>query len=191
MKRFYSLLLAIGLLMALSLTASGASRHSVTILIDGVPLDASSAYVTDGTTMVPLRAVAEALGCEVVWDADTYTVQITSAAAPPEEAAPEYDALVVIDPGHGGTSDGAEYGGVKEKDLNLAIAAQAAAYLEEAGVAVKMTRKYDIDVDLYERTELANELGADLFVSVHCNASDTHDDVLGIYTCSHSEGTDG
>lgn len=191
MKRFYSLLLAIGLLMALSLTASGASRHSVTILIDGVPLDASSAYVTDGTTMVPLRAVAEALGCEVVWDADTYTVQITSAAAPPEEAAPEYDALVVIDPGHGGTSDGAEYGGVKEKDLNLAIAAQAAVYLEEAGVAVKMTRKYDIDVDLYERTEMANELGADLFVSVHCNASDTHDDVLGIYTCSHSEGTDG
>lgn len=191
MKRFYTLLFTAGMLLALSLTASGASRRNVNIVIDGSPLDVPSAYIADGTTMVPLRAVAEALGCEVVWDADTYTVRIISGSNLPEDPAPEYDALVVLDPGHGGSYDGAEYGGVKEKDLNLAIALQAAEFLEEAGVTVRMTRAYDIDVDLYERTDLANNLDADLFVSVHCNASDTHDDVLGIYTCSYQEGTDG
>lgn len=190
MKRTYTLLLAIGLLLILSLTASGANRSGVHITIDGVPMDASSAYISGGVTMVPLRTMAEALGFDVVWDPSTRTVQITTNCQP-EETPPAYHALVVIDPGHGGSFDGAEYNGVKEKDLNLAIAAQAAQMLEEAGVTVKMTRKHDIDVDLYERTDMANELNADLFVSVHCNASDTHDDVMGVYTCSYAEGTDG
>lgn len=190
MKRFCTLLFTLGMLLTLSLTASSGNRHGVNISLDGAPLDASGAYITDGTTMVPLRLIAESLGCNVVWDSDTRTVHIASAIpAPPED--PSRRPLVVLDPGHGGSSHGAEYGGVLEKDLNLAIATQAAQLLEEAGVAVQMTRTDDQDVDLYARTDLANELGAALFVSVHCNANTDHNDASGIYTCSYSQGTRG
>lgn len=192
MKRFYMFILSFGLLLTLSLTASGASRDDVHILVDGEPLEAPTAYISaDGLTMVPLRAVAEALGCEVTWDPATRTVSIASSSLPAEEEASAYSALVVLDPGHGGEANGAEYGGVQEKNLNLAIAARTAELLEEAGVTVVMTRTDDSYVDLYERTDLANALGADLFVSVHCNANVDHDDVTGIYTCSYSEGTRG
>lgn len=186
MKRLYGTLLALGLILALTFTASGADG-GLRILINGAPLGASGAYINEnGATMVPLRAVAEALGCQVVWDPITRTASIVSPAEPGE---PQDSPLVVLDPGHGGAANGAEYGGVKEKDLNLAIARQAAALLEEAGVTVLMTRTDDSHVGLYDRTALANGQKADLFVSVHCNANVEHNDVTGIYTCAYSQGT--
>ena len=187
MKRLYTLLLTLGLLLVLTLTASGAG-NGVRIFVNGTPLDAPASYISaGGTTMVPLRAIAEALGCTVAWDPATATVSISSL---PEDAAPDGSPLVVLDPGHGGDHNGAEYGGVKEKDLNLAIASKTASLLEAEGVTVRMTRSIDQDVDLYARSGLANTLGADLFVSVHCNASVEHDDALGIYTCAYSQGTE-
>lgn len=192
MKRLYTLLLALGLLLTLSVPASGAGG-GVRILVDGAPLDAPSAYISsDGVTMAPLRALVEALGFRVEWDAASQTVSVVSAQPPelPEET-PLYDALVVLDPGHGGEANGAEYGGVQEKDLNLSIARQAAGLLEEAGVTVLMTRTGDRYLDLYERTDLANKQKADLFVSVHCNANVEHDDAAGIYTCAYSRDTNG
>ena len=187
MKRLYTLLLTLGLLLVLTLTASGAG-NGVRIFVNGSPLDAPASYISaGGTTMVPLRAIAEALGCTVAWDPATATVSISSL---PEDAAPDGSPLVVLDPGHGGDHNGAEYGGVKEKDLNLAIASKTASLLEAEGVTVRMTRSIDQSVDLYARSGLANTLGADLFVSVHCNASVEHDDALGIYTCAYSQGTE-
>ena len=192
MKRFYTLFLALGLLIALAVPASGAGRNSVNITVDGVPIDASQAYITDsGTTMVPLRLVMEAFGCGVDWDAGTRTVVITSDPAHPASPVPEKSPLGVLDPGHGGEANGAEYGGIREKDLNLSIAMQAARLLEAEGVTVEMTRRADEDVGLYARTDFANNLKADLFVSVHCNASVEHDDALGIYTCAYSANTPG
>ncbi len=188
MKRLYTLLLTLGLLLVLTLTASGAG-NGVRIFVNGSPLDAPASYISaGGTTMVPLRAIAEALGCTVAWDPATATVSISSL---PEDAAPNGSPLVVLDPGHGGDHNGAEYGGVKEKDLNLAIASKTASLLEAEGVTVRMTRSIDQSVDLYARSGLANTLGADLFVSVHCNASVEHDDALGVYTCAYSQGTEG
>ncbi len=188
MKRLYTLLLTLGLLLVLTLTASGAG-NGVRIFVNGAPLDAPASYISaGGTTMVPLRAIAEALGCTVAWDPATATVSISSL---PEDAAPNGSPLVVLDPGHGGDHNGAEYGGVKEKDLNLAIASKTASLLEAEGVTVRMTRSIDQSVDLYARSGLANTLGADLFVSVHCNASVEHDDALGVYTCAYSQGTEG
>lgn len=191
LKRIYTFLMALGIVLTLSLTASGANWSGVRILVNGGELDDSAAYISqEGTTMVSLRAIAEALGCEVAWDPVTRTAVITSTPAQAEEE-PAYSALVVLDPGHGGGAEGACYDGVQEKDLNLAIASRAAELLEEAGVTVAMTRTDDSYVDLYERSGLANEMKADLFVSVHCNANLDHDDVTGIYTCAHSEGTNG
>ena len=80
---------------------------------------------------------------------------------------------IVIDPGHGGADQGAVGpGGVKEKDLTLAIARQLAALLRQrAGLEVTLTRQDDAELGLTARTEVANRDQADLFLSIHANAS--------------------
>jgi N-acetylmuramoyl-L-alanine amidase len=89
--------------------------------------------------------------------------------------------VVVIDPGHGGFDPGAiGVQGTREKDLNLAVAMLVKEKLAQAGAKVVMTRETDIDVpsrngagrgDLQARTTIANENGADVFISVHHNAA--------------------
>jgi len=80
---------------------------------------------------------------------------------------------VVIDPGHGGEEVGARGpGGTLEKDVSLAIARMLRAELTNAlGVQVFLTRDADTDLDLDSRTAIANNYKADLFVSIHANAS--------------------
>ncbi|TYP51333.1 N-acetylmuramoyl-L-alanine amidase [Thermosediminibacter litoriperuensis] len=79
--------------------------------------------------------------------------------------------IIVLDPGHGGSDPGAVHSGVSEKNLNLDIALRLKKLLEENGAKVLMTRESDIYVNLYTRAGIANEVGADLFVSIHNNAS--------------------
>lgn len=80
---------------------------------------------------------------------------------------------VVVDPGHGGHDPGAiGAGGTKEKDVVLAIGLKLAEKLrDELGLDVVMTRSTDVFIPLEERTAIANKVNADLFVSVHANAS--------------------
>jgi N-acetylmuramoyl-L-alanine amidase len=78
---------------------------------------------------------------------------------------------VVIDPGHGGK----DYGkvgvtGALEKDVNLEIAKKVRDRLiEELGVKAALTREDDRLLSLTQRTEIANEMDGDLFISIHCN----------------------
>ena len=84
--------------------------------------------------------------------------------------------LVVIDPGHGGPDYGARgVTGLLEKDVVLAVARRIGRSLEEQGVRVLFTRTDDRFVPLPERTELANRERADLYLSIHANASDDRD----------------
>ena len=80
---------------------------------------------------------------------------------------------IVVDAGHGGTEDGAHGpGGTLEKDVTLSVARRLKAALEaRLGVRVILTRDGDATVDLDERAALANNNKADLFVSLHANAS--------------------
>ena len=80
---------------------------------------------------------------------------------------------IVIDPGHGGNDPGAiGPSGVKEKDVTLAIARRLAKLLREnLDVQVFLTRDTDKFISLDRRTEIANLLGGDLFVSIHANAA--------------------
>ena len=78
--------------------------------------------------------------------------------------------LVVIDAGHGGHDPGAAAFGLREKDINLKAAMQLMAQLQSRGVEVRLTRRDDTYLKLGERTALANNWNADLFVSLHCNA---------------------
>lgn len=77
---------------------------------------------------------------------------------------------VVIDPGHGGKDPGAVDNGVREKDVNLAVGLELQKALTAKGYNVIMTRATDIYLKLQERTDIANNAKADLFVSIHVNA---------------------
>jgi len=79
---------------------------------------------------------------------------------------------VVIDPGHGGRDYGKTGGsGVLEKDVNLALAEVVRDRVKrELGLEVILTREDDRLLALTRRTEIANEVGGDLFVSIHCNS---------------------
>lgn len=99
---------------------------------------------------------------------------------------------VVIDPGHGGSDPGALWNGTEEKDLNLAVARKVRALLEEEeGIQVLMTREEDAFVALYDRAEFANEKEADLFLSIHANASENNHDYEGIMTFYHKDDRRG
>lgn len=79
--------------------------------------------------------------------------------------------VVVLDPGHGGYDSGAVANGLYEKTLNLKVAQYAKAKLEEyAGVTVYLTRSDDSYIGLEQRTVIAQNYGADLFVSLHFNS---------------------
>ena len=85
---------------------------------------------------------------------------------------PRKENLVVLDPGHGGGDTGARGTELDEKDVNLDIALKAGAILAKQGIDVEYTRKTDVTVGLEERSLIANDLNAELFVSIH-NNSDT------------------
>uniref|UniRef100_UPI0018765A93 N-acetylmuramoyl-L-alanine amidase n=1 Tax=Streptococcus suis TaxID=1307 RepID=UPI0018765A93 len=79
---------------------------------------------------------------------------------------------VYIDPGHGGRDSGASYGGVHEKNLALSVANKLRDNLVQRGINVLMTRDGDYDVDFKtERSRMTNESNADLFISIHFNAT--------------------
>jgi len=79
---------------------------------------------------------------------------------------------VVIDPGHGGPRPGTiGKSGLQEKEVNLAVALALQKLLKEkAGLEAVLTRESDVDVPLENRTVIANQKRADLFVSIHANA---------------------
>lgn len=82
---------------------------------------------------------------------------------------------IVLDPGHGGKDPGAVGArGTREKDINLAVALKLKQMMEkELGVTVLMTRSDDRFVSLADRTKYANDNHADIFISIHTNASKT------------------
>lgn len=89
---------------------------------------------------------------------------------PPQEL---YDKIIVIDAGHGANMPGAIVGGVQEKDIDLAIVKQLKKQFDknkDEKLGVYYTRLDDSDPAFANRSGLANDVGADLFVSIHSNS---------------------
>jgi N-acetylmuramoyl-L-alanine amidase len=117
--------------------------------------------------------------------AQVETTTPAQAPAPPAAPLPDLGSLlpgaanftsirtIAIDPGHGGDDEGAKSGdGAKEKDLALAVARKLKAAVESRmGVRVLLTRDDDRAVSIDDRTAVANNGKADLFISLHANAS--------------------
>ncbi|CEN24965.1 N-acetylmuramoyl-L-alanine amidase [Paraclostridium sordellii] len=92
---------------------------------------------------------------------------------------------VFIDPGHGGDDSGAPgLGSKNEDDLNLEVAMKVKKKLEAKNIDVKMSRESDEFIKLGERANMANQYGADVFVSIHQNSADA-ESAHGIETYYH------
>lgn len=78
---------------------------------------------------------------------------------------------IVVDPGHGGKDPGAVRGKYREKDWNLAVGKELARLLGKGNFEVKITRDTDVFIALSQRSKIANNFKADLFVSVHVNST--------------------
>ncbi len=88
---------------------------------------------------------------------------------------------IVIDPGHGGKDSGTLGSETMEKDIALKISLELGSLITTnfPNIEVIYTRSTDVFVPLHQRAELANQLEADLFISIHCNAMENASGIHG------------
>jgi len=89
-----------------------------------------------------------------------------------QAGAPRRVRVVVIDPGHGGRDRGYSCRNISEKSVTLTLANQLRSQLKSKGYTVVLTRNSDTGVSLSDRAAKANAVKGDLFVSLHCNATE-------------------
>jgi len=158
--------------------------------LDGVTMGPAAQDLPLTGIVTRVRAEPTSSGARVTLDLDgqayrkvfylpePYRVIIDIARHPPGAApTPGHRRVerVVLDPGHGGSDPGAiGTGGLHEKDVTLDLARRVGPVLTREGLTVLLTRDDDRFVPLEERTARANAFGADLFVSIHCNAAENH-----------------
>lgn len=170
-----------------SLEATKGAAPRIVVDLPGVKYDGERSFVVGGL-VERLRLGTERGMTRVVLDLsapayrrvfylpEPFRLVVDVSTTPPGEALGARSRpvrRVVLDPGHGGHDPGAAGpAGLFEKDVTLDIAHRAAPLLaRELGVSTMLTRDGDVFVPLDERTARANAFGADLLISIHCNAS--------------------
>ena len=86
---------------------------------------------------------------------------------------------IALDAGRGGDQTGCVINGATEKDITLSIVLLLQEKLESEGAAVVLTRSADSDVSLPDCSEIANNAGANYFISIHCNSYEDDSSVTG------------
>lgn len=94
---------------------------------------------------------------------------------------------IVIDAGHGGNNPGATFQGRRESDDALRLAMAVGKILEENGYDVSYTRTTDVTQSVGQKAAIANEEGADLFISIHRNAAQYPGQYSGVQTLIYDE----
>ena len=104
----------------------------------------------------------------------------------------KYTKVIFLDPGHGGRDSGAFYYNIAEKDLNMQIYKKLRKELEGLGYTVLTSRESDVYVDFVtERSKMVNNTNADMFISIHFNAtSSSASNISGIQTYSYEQNPD-
>lgn len=161
------------------------TQDSVRIVLDLKSIEEYSTFYFDE----PFRIIVDAIGSDdkgqnidaIIEDMGKIDIvetegeekeEIKETARKPQEKI--VDKLhIFLDPGHGGDDPGAvgRNRKIKEKDVVLGIALELRKLLEDNGYRVSMSRDRDIFIPLPERTAMANRADADLFISIHANAS--------------------
>lgn len=160
--------------------------------IEGLNVENFEEGAADWVT-VNIKLEEEISGFQCTWEGTELVLDISK---PPQvsEDSPLKNKTIVVDPGHGGTNQGAlGPGDIHEKDAVLEMSLFLRDLLREEGAQVIMTRKEDENVDLYGRTLKMSEYDSDLFISVHANAHahgaqavETHG-LMTLYDYEHNE----
>lgn len=94
---------------------------------------------------------------------------------------------IMLDAGHGGWDNGAQYGGRKEKDDNLTLTLAVGEELQDRGYDVLYTRTEDVYDSPGQKARIANASGADLFISFHRNSSPNPNTYSGVETLVYED----
>jgi N-acetylmuramoyl-L-alanine amidase len=132
---------------------------------------------------IPVPVLGRAYVVRVVLPDASRSIGLPPISGPSDPSLP----LVVIDAGHGGHDPGAVGTDFREKTLTLGLArALRDELVREGGVRVALTRSDDRFLALDERKEIARQLGADLFLSIHADSAGDKDQITGasVYTLS-------
>ncbi|HLK35526.1 MAG TPA: N-acetylmuramoyl-L-alanine amidase [Polyangiaceae bacterium] len=165
--------------------AAGADLPHTFVELDGVDVGDAPRDERQPGIVTRIRSDDTSTGSRVSLDFDgrawrrvfymnePYRVVIDVARRPPGAGGLRNVSRVALDPGHGGKDTGATGPmGLREKDVTLDVAHRVAPVLGAQGMQVVLTRDDDRFVPLEERTARANAFGADLFLSIHCNAAE-------------------
>lgn len=153
-------------------------ENALEIVLIGKPsetvADGATVTVSDGFVSVTLPAPAAGLwGWDIQPDGSGGLTVHLKAAPQPEAGGPLAGLHILLDPGHGGTDEGAAgcagQSGPQEKDLNLALAARTR--LTQLGAQVTLTRDGDSALTLNRRREMLAAQAPDLFLSLHHNSA--------------------
>ncbi len=149
--------------------------------------------LVDGTAC-PLSPPAVMKGNQLLLPETLWSQYLSQWARPVPRRVPSVPSgrrgTIVLDPGHGGNDPGATgRGGLREKNVTLDVALRLRDLLSQDGFRVIMTRQTDRFIPLSRRSQIANQSGADLFVSIHVNSSRRRS-VSGFEVYYLSEATD-
>ena len=133
------------------------TAESIRAQVNGIDLWLSRPVVVSGSRLYV---------SELDWRATLQPLLFPSSAASAQKIK-----TIVLDPGHGGKDTGNRVGGEDEKKHTLLLAQEVRSQLQQKGFNVKLTRTSDKYVDLDTRPALARRSKADLFVSLHYNAT--------------------
>lgn len=123
---------------------------------------------------------------DALWDLGGTRPDALAPPRPRVERSPDEPLVVALDPGHGGIDPGAVRDGLTEKDIALSVGQRLAARLKATGRYLPvLTRETDVFVPLRERVRIAQESGAEVFLSLHVNTeASAAASGLAIYTLS-------
>jgi len=159
-------------------------NNGYSVTFSNLKMENQKIEIRDGN-IYDIEILNSSTGCTVTVDGSNklvYTAEkgFYKSDSPVVDEEPEFEAsgetVIVIDPGHGGSDPGAlgknSSGKVVayESNINLSIALKVGKKLEASGIKVVYTRKSDKYIKLQERSEIANNIECDLFVSIHCNS---------------------
>jgi N-acetylmuramoyl-L-alanine amidase len=164
-----------------SVTATLRDRYNTVVLyadpngqayVNGRALPGAGGITGVGNMLFLPQRLVEPIRSSLRHPEPAYTPRPPQRQPAPERHAPRRLGTVVLDAGHGGRDPGAiAVTGMYEKTVNLSVVRRAAGMLRQRGVEVLMTRSDDRFIPLEKRADIANDAGADLFVSVHADSA--------------------
>lgn len=158
------------------------------------------AYLLRGLVLAVLAIVLFLMGCGFLYIKERLTGTSNTVSGDTAMASGELnqsstlddgELVVVLDAGHGGNDNGTSYGKNLEKDITLSVVNKIQSLLEEKNVKVVLTRDSDTYISLSDRTTIANEANADVFVSIHCNYYEKSTSINGLECYYSSSSTIG